>query len=474
MTNLEYLKQNPYFQEVPESQLEWLLEEAECQDLEEGEFLFQPNQEITCMYIVLCGRIRLYISQKGQMRQLAIYEPHEITGQLPYSRMTKSSGYGIALEPTKLLCFDKSKFQTLIKENYELTEALVRRMTTRVREFTKNQQMTEKMVSLGKLSAGLAHELNNPASAVVRSAESLQKHLQNTPEQFKDVISIKVTPKQVDEINDFLFEKMNNHQNRDKNTSKKTKKSILQKSNLEDELLDYMEDREVRDAFDLAPTFVEYDFEIKDLEKVEKIVSEVHLSPVLNWICNNLITEKTIQEIKDASERIGHLVQSIKSYTHMDKGTDATQVSIVEGIENTLTLLNHKIKVKKIDVELDFEDNLPKIQGQAGEINQVWTNIIDNALDVLPENGEGKLKIESKNDHDFILTKIIDNGGGIPKEIINNIFDPFFTTKEVGKGTGLGLDITHRIIQQHKGSIKVNSENGQTIFEICIPIKQQS
>ncbi|WP_375561382.1 ATP-binding protein [Bernardetia sp. OM2101] len=474
MTNLEYLKENPYFQEVPENQLEWLLEQAECQDLAEGEFLFQPNIEINCMYIVLCGRIRLYIAQNGQMRQLAIYEPHEITGQLPYSRMSKSTGYGIALEPTKLLCFDKSKFPKLIQKNYELTEALVRRMTTRVREFTKNQQMTEKMVSLGKLSAGLAHELNNPASAVVRSAESLQKHLKNTPEQFKDVMTIKVTAEEVEKINDFMFEKINDYQNKDKNTSQKSKKTILQKSNLEDELLDYMEDKEVRDAFDIAPTFVEYDFEIKDLERVEEIVSAAHLSPVLNWICNNLITEKTIQEIKDASERIGHLVKSIKSYTHMDKGADATQVSIVEGIENTLTLLNHKIKVKKIEVELNFEDNLPKVQGQAGEINQVWTNIIDNALDVMPENGGGKLLIESKNDHDFVLTKITDNGGGIPKEIINNIFDPFFTTKEIGKGTGLGLDITHRIIQQHKGSIKVNSENGQTTFEVCIPINGQS
>ncbi|WP_291725753.1 Crp/Fnr family transcriptional regulator, partial [Bernardetia sp.] len=324
MSNLEYLKENPYFQEVPESQLQWLLDESDCQDLAEGEFLFQPEQEIDCMHIILCGKIRLYIAQNGQMRQLAIYEPHEITGQLPFSRMTKSSGYGIALEPTKLLCFDKDKFKTLIKENYELTEALVRRMTTRVREFTKNQQMTEKMISLGKLSAGLAHELNNPASAVVRSADALQKHLKNTPEQFKDVISIKVNPQQVDKLNDFLFEKINSHQCRDKNTSNKTKKSILQKSNLEDELLDYMEDRDVKNAFDIAPTFVEYNFSASDLEKVEEIVSETHLSPVLNWICNNLITENTVQEIKDASERIGHLVQSIKSYTHMDKGTDTT------------------------------------------------------------------------------------------------------------------------------------------------------
>ena len=194
-----------------------------------------------------------------------------------------------------------------------------------------------------------------------------------------------------------------------------------------------------------------------------------NLPPVLDWLNNVLTTEKMVNEIAEASERIGNLVKSIKDYSHMDGGADKKMVVLREGVESTLRILQHKLKTKHIKVQLEMPDSLPRVCVSPGEMNQVWTNLIDNAIDALPEAGE--IRIEAAQDREFVITKVIDNGSGIPEDVVGQIFDPFFTTKEIGKGSGLGLEIAQNIIKRHRGQIKVSSQPGRTEFNVCLPIE---
>ncbi|MEM9390845.1 MAG: HAMP domain-containing sensor histidine kinase, partial [Bacteroidota bacterium] len=192
--------------------------------------------------------------------------------------------------------------------------------------------------------------------------------------------------------------------------------------------------------------------------------------PVINWLNQVLTTEKLVNEIEDASQRINDLVLSVKSYTHMDQAPEKHPVDIHKGIHNTLTMLKHKIGKGGIEVETILSE-LPAVPLFVSEMNQVWTNLIDNAIDAMEDSNTKKLNIETLRDGDFVNINITDSGKGIPEDILDKIFDPFFTTKPVGKGTGLGLDVVQQIISQHNGAIKVNSKPGKTTFNICLPIK---
>ncbi len=463
MSPLNHLQQNPILGKVPVSQLEWLLEKGEVLTLEEGDHLFRAGNPIEYFFVIFEGKFEVFTWQAGQRRDVFSLDPGDLSGALPFSRGKISMADAVASEPSTIFRLQKERLHDMICDHYELTEALVHQMTDRVREMGKMQLVNEKMVSLGKLSAGLAHELNNPAAAIVRSSDALKKHLSHTPEQFKKVMAIEANDRQVDEVNHLIFERLQ---------TPPPNLSLLERANLEDDLLSWLEDHEVENAYDIAPVLMEFGFQLSDLDRLNGILKGKHLDPVVNWVCNNLVTEKIVSEIREASQRIGYLVDSIKSYSHMDRGTNKTTIAIGDGLRNTLTLLNHKLKVKNIQPRLDIPDSLPPIPIFPGEINQVWTNLIDNAIDAM--DAGGSLEIICRANGKWLKTSIIDNGPGIPEDIIDNIFDPFFTTKEVGKGTGLGLDIVRKIINAHKGEIKVESRPGRTEFIVCLPLQENS
>jgi len=336
-------------------------------------------------------------------------------------------------------------------------------MTTRVREFTKIQQQQEKMMSLGKLSAGLAHELNNPSSAMARSASELKKHLGALPEKFKSVISIKMTEEQIDAVNDIMFNKIEQ--------AGELRLSLSQKTEIEDDIAEWLEEHGFEDGYELASTFAEFGFTEDDFEEILDHVNERDAPPVIEWMQNVLTTENLVNDIQSAAVRIADLVSSIKSYTHMDRGTDMEVVNLKDGIENTLKMLNHKLKQKQIDARLNIGESVPGILGRIGSLNQVWTNIIDNAIDAMSQGGKLEITIEKEGDH--VSVCIQDDGKGIPAEIQSQVFDPFFTTKKIGEGTGMGLDIVQRIITNHKGQIKLTSQSGQTKFTFYFPIAER-
>ena len=216
---------------------------------------------------------------------------------------------------------------------------------------------------------------------------------------------------------------------------------------------------------------VDYGFDEEDLEYVLEKVPSKDIAPVLRWVGNVLTTEKLVGEIHEASTRIHDLVSSIKSYSHMDQDADRQQVDIREGLQNTKRILDHKFRRSQVDFIEEYQEPFPKIYANPGELNQVWTNLMDNALDALEATDNARVTIQAGIDGPCLKVSLIDNGPGIPKEIQSQIFDPFFTTKEMGKGTGVGLDVVRQIVESHKASINLNSEPGRTEFILWFPLE---
>ncbi|SOD95463.1 sensor histidine kinase [Spirosoma fluviale] len=467
MNLLETLQQFPAFANVPDEQLQWVIDRADEEAYPEETVLYKPNESIHHLILLLEGRVRIDGGVNGAADEILTYEPHSLLGLLPFSRMKSISNRLISVTPIKVLKLHRDKLPELIHACYELTEAMVHQMTTRVRDYTKLTQQNEKMASLGRLSAGLAHELNNPVAAVVRSADTLKVHMRATPEAFKAIMHLNLTDEQVDSVNTVFFKKVDQQRAVDARPL-----TLLERTSLEDEVTDWLDDNGVDDSMDLASPLVDYGFTVDDLDWILEKIGDENLAGVINWLVNNLVTEKLVSDISEASKRISTLTGSIKNYTHMDRGVGKQQIPLAEGLRSTLILLDHKVKSKHIQLNLTIADDLPPVCGWPGELNQVWTNLIDNAIDALPDGG--KLDIISQADRrpdgsEFVVTKVIDNGSGIPEDIKDKIFEPFFTTKEIGKGTGLGLDIVQGIIKHHNGSIKLQSQPGHTEFSVCLP-----
>jgi signal transduction histidine kinase len=458
----EWLQSIEALKDVPLSQLQWMIDNSRHYSLPEGEYLFQSGEAISGTHILKSGRIRLYVLKNKEIREVALLSPKDISGTLPFSRGAKANVTGKVLEAADVMTLPVEKFREMVSQHFELTEALVHVMTTRVRTFTSMQQQNEKMMALGKLSAGLAHELNNPAAAIVRGSESLIKHLELEPGAFKDVMAINMEEQEVDCVKDKLFEVLGR--------TPGAKLTLMQRSEKEDEMRDWLEDHKVSNSDEIAENFVEFSFTCEDLKALHEHIPDKSLSAVFNWMNTNLVTERMVQDIQEASQRIFHLIQSVKNFTHMDQGKGKELIDIHTGIENTLTMLNHKLKKGNTEVIREFDYQLPKIMALVGELNQVWTNLIDNALDAMEAVGRGRLTIRTEKDHEFLKVSIIDNGPGIPEEIKSRIFDPFFTTKDIGKGTGMGLDVVSRIVVgQHHGFVRAESEPGHTVFTVCFP-----
>ncbi len=461
-TVFDALKTFELLKEVPDEQLQWLIDNSDDRTFQDGEMLGVQGGEITGPHFILSGKLNLYAVSNGQTREIAVWEQGAITGYLPYSRAIIMPANSKAMGETHILSLRKDKMMEMIRENFELTQALVHVMTTRVRNFTTLEQQNEKMVALGKLSAGMAHELNNPAAAIVRDSVSLRNHLKLQPHAFKKVIGIRMEPDQVDAVNDELFRVLS-----DKD---RPVLSLKQKTEREDELTDWLEEHKVEDSYDIAENLVDFNFCSFDLDRIAQHIPNDYLSPIFKWICSVVDTERMVEDIQESARRISELVSSVKTYTHMDRGTDKQYADIHIGIRNTLTMLGYKLRKGNIQVVEDFDHTLPPVKALIGELNQVWTNLIDNATDAMEVNGKGTLTIRTRKEREYVQVIIIDDGPGIPDDIKSRIFDPFFTTKELGKGTGLGLETVQRIVQQHHGSIKLTSEPGHTEFEVCFPI----
>jgi signal transduction histidine kinase len=457
---VDFLQSVPNLSAVPREQLEWLVRESEIFQYEPG-LLSSPgeaNDMMNYLMVVLEGGLEAYAMQSGQRRTQMTTGVGAITGMLPFSRMKYTPVYINATGNSKLLALHSSKFHALISANYELTEVIVHTMVDRVRLFTTNHFQNEKLMALGKLSAGLAHELNNPAAAVLRSAQDLKEIVGTLGSSLRAVTSLHLTPQEIESLGQIIDKASKNGL---------VRLPLLERKRREGEISDWLAENKV--ATDCEETFADSGITIEDLETLKHSISESAFHPFINWLSARLQTEKTVHEIAESSRRISELVQSVKSYTRMDQAQAMDSVCINDGIRNTITMLEYKARRKGITINVDLETDLPLILGFPGELNQVWTNLIDNAIDAMNDGGELIIQTSTAQQHQVAFS-VIDNGPGIAPENLERIFDPFFTTKDVGEGTGVGLDLVRKVVQQHQGKIDVNSRPGRTEFKISFPI----
>jgi len=466
---IEELKKIIALRDLPDGHLEWILAHSEYKEYEDGDIIMKTGQSIDEMSFLLEGKMNFYMNMNGQLVYYFSFENNELTGGvsglLPYSRMRTTPGDSYAVGKLRLLKLHKKYFQELEQLNPDFIQRLIGYMTERARVFATTQMQQEKVSALGKLAAGIAHELNNPAAAIDRISEELDKRLKLNFELTEKLLKCNIPPELIRNIREMSNNKKNNY-------STKNKITPLQRIQKEDELNEWLNAKGFIDCNEIAETFTESGFSIEELEVINRGVDNEAFQNILDWLENLLSSERLIKDLEDASGRISMLVDAIKSHVHMDKSSELYSTDIHKDIEDTLILLGYKIREKNIRVKKNYCDDLPAIDVYVGELNQVWTNIIDNAIYAVPKNGE--IIIETWCDNKNVTVKITDNGTGIPKEILSRVFDPFFTTKKVGEGTGIGLDIVKNVISKHHGEIKVNSTPGNTEFCIKLPVSQKS
>lgn len=464
---IEDLKNVVALSDLPDEHLQWILDHSEYREYADGELIATYGEPAEVMWISLEGKIAFYMYINGRQVYYFTFENNNVTcgvgGLMPYSRMKTYPGYSYALGEVKLLRIHKKYFAEMEVLNPDFIQRLIGIMTERAKVFATTQLQYEKVNALGSLAAGIAHEMNNPAAAIRGISNELIKRLNRNYELTKKLLRCNITPEHIQNIHTLVAEKENG-------TVQNIKRTTLQLMENEDEIKEWLEKNGVVER-ETAETFSEYGFSIEELENIRIDLGKESFPQVIPWLENLLSSQKIIKDLADASGRISNLVGSIKSHVHMDRTNDLQPTNVHRDIENTLTLLGFKLREKNIEVIKKFCKDMPDVPAYIGELNQVWTNLIDNAIFALEKNGT--LTVETSRENKNIMVSIIDNGRGIPKEILSRIFDPFFTTKKVGEGTGIGLDIVNRIIKRHNGEIKVNAEPGLTTFSVYIPVVQK-
>ncbi len=437
-----------------------LVAHGSVRHLNTGAVLSSKHARAENLFVLLSGTIAIFVDRGAGIHKMMKWRAGDVTGVLPYSRLVNPPGDTIAQEPTTILAVPRELLHAMIRECHEITSMLVHTMIDRARAFTSSDLHDEKMISLGKLSAGLAHELNNPASAIERSAALLEGRLMDVERAARFLGAARLNDGQIAAVEALRESCLA--------TPAQGVRSPIAQADREEAVADWLaaHDLTTTTAEALAETAVTFEA----LDRIAESVDGPELDAVLKWAAAGGSVRALGSEIGDAATRIAGLVIAIKGFTHMDQAMVAEPVDLIHGLNNTVTVLRSKARGKSAAVVVDVEKSLPHARGFAGELNQIWANLIDNALDAIPDSGRVEVRASRENDH--VVVRIVDNGTGIPEEIRQRIFDPFFTTKPMGQGTGLGLDIVRRLVRHNEGDITVESRPGRTVFQVVLHVAE--
>src|SRR5882724_465850 len=448
----------PVFADLPDDQIAWFLSQTQEVRLKPGDIYMRTGEPAEFMVVILDGALQARGEINGETIAIGV-KAGTVTGVLPFSRMKQSTLTGRAVTDSHILRFPASRFSELVQKMPELTQRLVGLMSDRIRETTRIEQQKDRLAGLGKLSAGLAHELNNPASAAKRATRQLREILKRIRDASHKLGRRELTPAQKAEI-------------------EKLEASFVQQdgppadtltiSDLEDQIDSLLRSHGQNELWQLAADLARKNVRPEALESLFSILDADTARAALVRIAASVEVAGLLSEIESSTTRISDLVCAIKEYTYMDQAP-VQNVDIVKGVETTLTILNYKRK-KGVIVQRDYAKTPLLINSFGSELNQVWTNIIDNAIDAM--SGQGELRIRAYREDPCVVVEIGDNGPGISPQVKDHIFEPFFTTKGVGEGTGLGLDTAQRIVKKQQGNIHVSSTPGDTRFQVWLPVAE--
>jgi signal transduction histidine kinase len=456
MVDKSELRRVQEFADLPDDQLDWFLGQSQEMSLKAGDVYSREGDPADAMFVVLEGHLQGRGELGGETFVFDL-EPGDVTGVLPFSRMKQFTVSGRAITDGRALRFPASMFPELVQKMPVLTQRLVGLMSDRIRETTRLEQQRDRLASLGKLSAGLAHELNNPASAAKRAASQLREALKKIRDASLELGRRDLSLAQKSEIEKLEISFT---------VPDVVPPDALTISDLEDQIDSLLRSHGQNDLWMLAAGLARRNVMPETVESLFAILDADTARAALVRIAASVEIASLLHEIESSTSRISDLVGAIKEYTHMDQAP-VLNVDVVKSLETTLTILNHKLK-QGVAVQRDYKGVPLLVNSFGSELNQVWTNIIDNAIDAM--HGKGELRVRTYSDDGCAVVEITDNGPGIPAEVQPHIFEPFFTTKGVGEGTGLGLDTVQRIVRKHRGNIQVTSKPGETRFQVWLPL----
>lgn len=460
---IQALQTIPALNGLKEEEYTWLATNGEELIGEDGATAFVEGTPADRMVFILRGEIHVRRHDGGQM-MMFIGRSGQMTGKLPFSRMITYGGTGYLVGSTWTLQIHESRFPEMLNAIPSMAQRCVSTMMDRVREVTRMEQQAEKLTALGKLAANLAHELNNPASAAQRSASSLFSELRQYGDQKYRMGNLCLPDSVTSKYRNWI---VNVRAAMVEHSSQAQSNDMLAESDHELELVQWLESHNIPNPWAIAPALAETGLPVKHLDELADIMTSEALPVAVATVASSLRAERMAETVVNSTVRIFDLIRAIKDYSYMDQAP-IQDVDLAQSLENTLVMF--KSRLHDVKLETDFDPALPPVAAYGRELNQVWTALIENALDAMKDNGILRLKTRLQGQMAYV--EVWDSGVGIEPEVKSRIFEPFYTTKAPGRGLGLGLDTAQRIVQRHSGYIQMESRTGATCFQVRLPLQQ--